>query len=288
MTENEKMDPQTPGTPGELSPASTSPVTPLPEAAADNARTEETADAGRVAAESAADDSKIEEPRAAETAADDSKLEEPVAAEIAADDSTIEEPVDAETAAREAEEAALAEMNARMQWYIIHTYSGFENKVKESLRQRADAYGMGDKIGEILVPTEEVVEIRDGKKYHVKKKFFPGYVLVQMEMSDEAWHAVRSTPKVTGFVGGGQRPLPMGREEIDRILSQVHVTKDKPKPKFNYRVGEVVKITDGPFSNFSGTVEEINEDRSTLKVMVSIFGRATPVELEFHQVKRSD
>jgi len=174
------------------------------------------------------------------------------------------------------------------QWYIIHTYSGFENKVKQSLRQRADAYGMGEKIGEILVPTEEVIEVRDGKKYTIKKKFFPGYVLVQMEMSDEAWHVVRSTPKVTGFVGGGQRPLPMSQEEVDRILGQIHVTESKPKPKFDYKVGETVKITDGPFSNFTGVVEELNEDRSTLKVMVSIFGRATPVELEFHQVKRPD
>jgi len=174
------------------------------------------------------------------------------------------------------------------EWYIIHTYSGFENKVMQSLRQRADAYGMGEKIGEILVPTEEVIEVRDGKKYTIKKKFFPGYVLVQMEMSDEAWHVVRSTPKVTGFVGGGQRPLPMSQEEVDRILGQIHVTESKPKPKFDYKVGETVKITDGPFSNFTGVVEEINEDRSTLKVMVSIFGRATPVELEFHQVKRPD
>ncbi len=176
----------------------------------------------------------------------------------------------------------------RRQWYIIHTYSGFENKVLQSLRQRADAYGMGDKIGEILVPTEDVAEMRDGKKIVTKKKIFPGYVLVNMEMSDEAWHVVRSTPKVTGFLGSGQRPLPMPKHEVDRILNQVHVTKEKPKPKFDYRVGEAVKITDGPFSNFTGTVEEVNEDRSTLKVMVSIFGRATPVELEFHQVKRPE
>ena len=174
------------------------------------------------------------------------------------------------------------------QWYIIHTYSGFENKVKQSLRQRADAYGMGDKIGEILVPTEEVMEVRDGKKISVKRKFFPGYVLVNMEMSDEAWHVVRSTPKVTGFVGGGLRPVPMTQEEVDRILNQVHVTKEKPKPKMDYRVGESVKITDGPFSNFVGVVEEVNEYRATLKVMVSIFGRSTPVELEFHQVKRPE
>jgi len=174
------------------------------------------------------------------------------------------------------------------QWYIIHTYSGFENKVKQSLRQRADAYGMGDKIGEILVPTEEVVELRDGKKITTRKKFFPGYVLVHMEMSDEAWHVVRSTPKVTGFVGGGQKPLPMPQEEVDRIINQVSVTKEKPKPKMDYHVGEQVKIIDGPFSNFTGVVEDVNEDRATLKVMVSIFGRATPVELEFHQVKRPE
>ena len=181
------------------------------------------------------------------------------------------------------------EVNERMQWYIIHTYSGFENKVRDSLRQRADAYGMGEKIGEILIPTETVVEKgRDGKPRKTTKKFFPGYVLVQMEMSDEAWHVVRSTPKVTGFVGGGQRPMPMPNEEVERILNQVHVTEEKPKPKIDYRVGETVKITEGPFSNFTGVVEEVNEDRSTLKVMVSIFGRATPVELEFHQVTRPD
>jgi transcriptional antiterminator NusG len=176
----------------------------------------------------------------------------------------------------------------RKQWFIIHTYSGFENKVKASLRQRADAYGMGDKIGDILVPTEDVIEIRDGKKIHTKKKVFPGYVLVNMEMSDEAWHVVRSTSKVTGFLGGGQRPLPMDQDEVDRILNQVTVTKEKPKPKLDYSVGETVRIIDGPFSNFTGTVEEVNEDRATLKVMVSIFGRATPVELEFHQVKRPE
>lgn len=177
---------------------------------------------------------------------------------------------------------------SRMNWYILHTYSGFENKVKQSLRQRADAYGMSEKIGEILVPSEDVVELRDGKKITTRKKLFPGYVMVQMEMSDEAWHVVRSTPKVTGFLGGAQKPLPMTQEEVDRILNTVHITQEKPKPKVVYKVGETVKITEGPFSNFTGVVEEVNEDRSTLKVMVSIFGRATPVELEFHQVKRPE
>ncbi|MDQ7008261.1 MAG: transcription termination/antitermination protein NusG [Acidobacteriota bacterium] len=220
----------------------------------------------------------------------------PAEASSPAPDPAVETPAGAEgaeaapvdTADPEAGTSAPPPGDDGKEWYIIHTYSGFENKVMQSLRQRADAYGMGDKIGEILVPTEDVVEIRDGKKYTLKKKFFPGYVLVQMEMSDEAWHVVRSTPKVTGFVGGSQRPLPMTQEEVDRILGQIHVTETKPKPKFDYKVGETVKITDGPFSNFTGVVEEINEDRATLKVMVSIFGRATPVELEFHQVKRPD
>ena len=205
----------------------------------------------------------------------------------AREDASQDLPEEGEAAPPEESEGPFVDENKH--WYIIHTYSGFENKVKQSLRQRADAYGMGDKIGEILVPTETVVEKgRDGKARKTTKKFFPGYVLVQMEMSDEAWHVVRSTPKVTGFVGGGQRPVPMDTDEVERILNQVHVTEEKPKPKFDYRVGEVVRITEGPFSNFTGTVEEINEDRSTLKVMVSIFGRATPVELEFHQVTRPE
>jgi transcriptional antiterminator NusG len=172
------------------------------------------------------------------------------------------------------------------QWYIVHTYSGFEAKVKESLRQRAEALGMGDVIEEVLIPTEEVVEVREGKKTKSTRKFFPGYVLVKMEMSDEAWHVVKNTPRVTGFVGTGNRPVPLSDEEVDRIIRQVSVAAKKPKPKLEYRIGETVKIMEGPFSNFTGQVEEINEDRSTLKVMVTIFGRATPVELGFLQVER--
>ncbi|MFN7967661.1 MAG: transcription termination/antitermination protein NusG [Acidobacteriota bacterium] len=175
-----------------------------------------------------------------------------------------------------------------MRWFIIHTYSNFENQVRQSLRQRSEAFGMSEKFGEILVPSEDVVEMREGKRITTKKKLYPGYVMVQMEMSDEAWHLVRNTPKVTGFLGSAQKPMPMTQDEVDRILNTVHVTQEKPKPKFDYKVGETVKITEGPFSNFTGVVEEVNEDRSTLKVMVSIFGRATPVELEFHQVKRPD
>jgi len=172
------------------------------------------------------------------------------------------------------------------QWYIVHTYSGFEAKVKESLRQRADAMGMSDVIEDILIPTEEVVEVREGKKTRSSRKFFPGYVLVRMEMSDAAWHVVRNTPKVTGFVGTGNKPVPLSDAEVDRILHQTVVAADKPKPKFEFRAGESVRITDGPFSNFTGEVEEVNEDRSTLKVMVTIFGRSTPVELEFQQVQK--
>ena len=172
------------------------------------------------------------------------------------------------------------------QWYIVHTYSGFEGKVKESLRQRADAMGMGEVIEDILIPTEEVVEVKDGKKTRSTRKFFPGYVLVKMEMSDTAWHVVKNTPKVTGFVGTGNKPVPLSDAEVDRIVNQVAVAVDKPKPKLEYRTGESVRITDGPFSNFTGQVEEVNEDRSTLKVMVTIFGRQTPVELEFQQVEK--
>lgn len=172
------------------------------------------------------------------------------------------------------------------QWYIVHTYSGYEQKVRDSLKQRADAMGMSEEIEEILIPTEEVVEVRDGKKSRSNRKFFPGYVLVKMEMSDQAWHVVRSTPKVTGFVGTGNQPVPLSQSEVDRIVSQVAVAAEKPKPKLEYRISETVRIVDGPFSNFTGEVEEVNEDRSTLKVMVTIFGRATPVELEFTQVEK--
>lgn len=175
---------------------------------------------------------------------------------------------------------------AEKHWYIIHTYSGFEAKVKDSLRQRADAMGMGEAIEDILVPTEEVVEVRDGKKKTTKRKFFPGYVLVKMEMSDDAWHVVRNTPKVTGFVGTGPNPVPLTKEEVSRIVNQVSVAAEKPKPVLAFSVGDSVRIVDGPFSNFTGNVEEVNEDRSTLKVMVTIFGRATPVELEFLQVEK--
>ena len=175
---------------------------------------------------------------------------------------------------------------AQRNWYIVHTYSGFEERVKETLRQRADALGMGHAIGEIRIPMETVVESKGGKKRETQRKFFPGYILVEMEMSDEAWHLVKNTPKVTGFVGSGKEPTPLTAEEVEQILHRVTSTKEKPKPKHTFEKGEHVRITDGPFTNFTGVVEDINFDRSTLKVMVTIFGRSTPVELEFLQVQK--
>lgn len=194
----------------------------------------------------------------------------------------------AETARQSSEKqrAPAAAAAADKRWYIVHTYSGFEAKVKESLRQRAEAMGMAEVIEEILIPTEEVVEVREGKKTRSTRKFFPGYVLVKMAMSDSVWHVVKNTPKVTGFVGTGNQPVPLREEEVQRIVNQISVAAEKPKPKLEFRIGETVRIVDGPFSNFTGQVDEVNEDRSTLKVMVTIFGRATPVELGFLQVER--
>lgn len=173
-----------------------------------------------------------------------------------------------------------------LQWYIVHTYSGFEERVKETLLQRAEALGMGESFGDVRIPTETVVEYRNGKKREVERKFFPGYILVRMEMSDPAWHVVKNTPKVTGFVGTGKRPTPLTQDEVDQILEQVVSAKEKPRPKVMFDKGEPVKIIDGPFNNFTGVVEEVNLDRSTLKVMVTIFGRQTPVELDFAQVTK--
>ncbi len=174
----------------------------------------------------------------------------------------------------------------QLDWYIVHTYSGFEERVRETLLQRAEALGMADSFGDIRIPKETVVEYKDGKKREVERKFFPGYILVEMEMSDPAWHVVRNTPKVTGFVGTGKKPTPLSQEEINEILDKVTSTKEKPKPKYVFDKGEPVKIIDGPFSNFTGVVEDVNLDRNTLKVMVTIFGRQTPVELDFSQVQK--
>jgi transcriptional antiterminator NusG len=171
-------------------------------------------------------------------------------------------------------------------WYIIHTYSGFENKVAESLRTRSEAFGFGDKIGQILIPTEEVVELRNGKKVTSKRLVYPGYVLVEMEMNDELWHAVKNTPRVTGFVGGGNAPVPLSAEEVNAIQFRQASSAERPRPKMTFEKNDSVRIVDGPFANFSGKVDEVNPERGTLRVMVTIFGRATPVELEFLQVEK--
>jgi transcriptional antiterminator NusG len=172
-------------------------------------------------------------------------------------------------------------------WYIIHTYSGFEKKVKESLEGRVTAFGLGDKIGRVMVPTEDVIEVRGGKKIVSPRMFYPGYVLVEMEMNDDTWHVVRSTPRVTGFVGSGQTPSPLSEEEVQAILNRSATPTEKQKPKLTFERNEQVRIVDGPFSSFNGVVEEVNPDRNTLKVSVTIFGRSTPVELDFTQVEKT-
>jgi len=171
-------------------------------------------------------------------------------------------------------------------WYIVHTYSGFEKKVAESLQQRVQAYGLQGDIGEVLIPTEDVVEMRSGKKVVSSKRFFPGYILVEMNMTDHAWHVVKNTPKVTGFVGAGAKPTPLTKDEVEQILTQVRTAAEKPKPKYTFDKGDQVRINEGPFAGFNGVVDEVNTDKNTLKVMVTIFGRSTPVELDFLQVEK--
>jgi transcription termination/antitermination protein NusG len=203
-------------------------------------------------------------------------------------DETAIETAEAEGFANDppAEELAVP-VDAR-QWYIIHTYSGFERKVAESLRTRAEAFGFSDQIGQILIPEEEVVELRNGKKVTSKRLLYPGYVVVQMDMNDELWHRVKDTPRVTGFVGGGTTPVPLSADEINKMLYRQATAAERPaRPKMNFEKNEMVRIIDGPFANFQGKVDEINPERNTLRVLVTIFGRATPVELDFLQVEKT-
>jgi transcriptional antiterminator NusG len=175
-----------------------------------------------------------------------------------------------------------------MRWYVVHAYSGFENQVRRALTERIERFGMQDKFGQVLVPTEEVVEMREGQKRKSERKFFPGYVLVQMEMDDETWHLVKECPKVMGFIGGtSDKPAPITDKEADFILQRVQEGADKPRPKVLFEPGEVVRVTDGPFNDFNGVVEEVNYEKSRLRVAVLIFGRSTPVELEFGQVEKA-
>jgi transcriptional antiterminator NusG len=174
-----------------------------------------------------------------------------------------------------------------MRWYVVHAYSGFENRVKQSLIERVARSGLQDKFGEILVPTEEVVEMREGQKRKSERKFFPGYVLVQMEMGDDTWHLVKEVPKVLGFIGGtSDRPAPISDREADAILQRVQEGAEKPRPKVLFEPGEVVRVIEGPFNDFNGVVEEVNYEKNKLRVAVLIFGRSTPVELDFGQVEK--
>jgi transcriptional antiterminator NusG len=173
-----------------------------------------------------------------------------------------------------------------LKWYIVHTYSGFENKVKKTLEERIKNLGQEERFGQVLVPTEQVVELRQGQKKTSSRKFYPGYILVQMHLDDDTWHTVRNTAKVTGFVGGEVKPTPIPDEEAERIIQQMQEGVSKPKPRYQFEEGDEVRVVDGPFSNFNGIVEEVKPDKEKLRVLITIFGRATPVELEFIQVNK--
>ena len=179
-------------------------------------------------------------------------------------------------------------VNENFKWYIIHAYSGFERKVRESLESRIQAFGLQNKIGRIMIPTEPVTELRNGKKYTIERVFLPGYVLVEMDLDNDLWHVIKNTPRVTGFLGTGDKPVALSEQEVSSILFRSEATKDKPTLKVKFEKGEQVRINEGPFANFNGTVDDVNEDRQTLKVMVSIFGRSTPVEIEFAKVDKME
>src|SRR3954449_8217501 len=186
-----------------------------------------------------------------------------------------------------ADAEAPVKSNPRHKWYIVHAYSNFEKKVAESIREQAKNQGLEDEFSEILVPTEDVVEIRRGRKINSERKFFPGYVLVKMELTDEAYHLIKNTPKVTGFLGSGSKPMPVSEKEVARIIGAIEEGVERPKPTIQFEIGEQVRVTDGPFASFNGSVEQVDEERARLRVTVSIFGRATPVELEYSQGEKT-
>ncbi len=243
-----------------------------------------------VAEEAAAEEIIVEETVAEAPVAKDAATEEPVAEEPVAEEPVAEEPV-AEQAAEEAQEdeepAAEKPQNPNQRWYVVHAYSGFESYVKKVLESRIATSPHKDKFGNIMVPTEEVVEMREGNRRKSERKFFPGYVLVQMEMDSDTWHMVKEVPKVLGFIGGtSDKPAPITEAEADAILNRVEEGVDRPRPKVLFEVGEVVRVNDGPFNDFNGVVEEVNYEKSKMLVSVQIFGRSTPVELAFGQVEK--
>lgn len=198
----------------------------------------------------------------------------------------LDQKPDQEGLPAEAQKQLEPPVNEKFKWYIIHAYSGFERKVKESIESRVQAFGLHDKIGRVMIPTESVTEVVNGKKRTVERVFLPGYVLVEMDLDNDLWHVIKDTPRVTGFLGTGDKPVALSEEEVSSILFRGDVTRDKPRLKIKFSKNESVRITEGPFTNFNGVVDEVNEDRETLKVMVTIFGRSTPVELEFTKVEK--
>jgi transcriptional antiterminator NusG len=235
------------------------------------------------------------ETQAGAAAATPAPAETSAAAETQAPEASAAEP-EAATAAGQGTEAAAEPAvaaaepqpvrNENFRWYILHAYSGFERKVRESIESRVQAFGLRERVGRVMIPTEPVTEIINGKKRTVERVFLPGYVLVEMELDNELWHVLKDTPKVTGFLGTGDKPVALSEEEVSSILFRSETAKDKPRMKIKFEKSEQVRITDGPFANFNGVVDEVNEDRETLKVMVTIFGRSTPVELEFGKVEK--
>ena len=204
-----------------------------------------------------------------------------------ADDEQIVEAPGAEGGEQPSEQLA-PPVNENYKWYIIHAYSGFERRVRESIESRIQAFGLQNRIGRIMIPTEPVTELRNGKKYTIERVFLPGYVLVEMDLDNDLWHVIKNTPRVTGFLGTGDKPVALSEAEVSSILFRSETSKDKPSMKVKFEKGEQVRINEGPFANFNGTVDDVNEDRQTLKVMVSIFGRSTPVEIEFAKVDKME
>jgi transcriptional antiterminator NusG len=208
--------------------------------------------------------------------------------EVIAEETPVVEAAEAAPAEEVVAEEMAAPVNENFKWYIIHAYSGFERKVKESLMSRVVAYHLEDKVGRIEIPTEPTTEMRNGKKYTIDRVFLPGYVFVEMALDNDMWHVVKNTPRVTGFLQTGDQPNALSEAEVNAMLNRSDVTKEKPKLKLKFTKGEIVRITDGPFNNFNGAVDDVNEDKQTLKVMVSIFGRPTPTEVSFANVERAE